>query len=332
MTEHRNRLWSVDRNRRVALLPRGWALPGRPIRALIGVVSEQQLHLFEPARPLLERFGAAFFKAVPPRPGVYIMSGEAERVLYIGQSGNLRQRLGSYKNARPDRAPRKVIRLIHSVRSLVWEECESIAAARLKEAQLLRVHRPRFNVQNTYPRAYRFISVTAAAEELALSLATEPRAEGKSFGAFKAGSTGAFGALLRLLWAAVHQPHEPYDFPSPLLQSRPPRDFTVRVPSPCSRNPALTGLMASLEALLGGESAELISLLAEAMPSGPDVPLFQRNLFAADLETLAGFYEFSAKRNRELRHRHGIRGTIIPQETLDDFLAVNLRGASADSE
>src|ERR1700733_9857906 len=98
-------------------------------------MSEQQLHLFPGAKPLLSRFGAEFFRAVPPRPGIYIMGGEAERILYIGQSKNLRHRLGSYKNAQLDRAPRKVIRLVHAVRTIVWQECESAKAARLKENQ-----------------------------------------------------------------------------------------------------------------------------------------------------------------------------------------------------
>src|SRR5579871_5697873 len=129
-------------------------------------MAEKQLPLFEAARPLLDRFGADFFRAVPPRPGVYIMGGEGERILYIGQSRNLRQRLSSYKNARPDRAPRKIIRLVHLVRTIAWEECETAEAARLRENQLLRIHRPKFNVVNTYPQAYGFITMQEKAGEL----------------------------------------------------------------------------------------------------------------------------------------------------------------------
>src|SRR3954464_5704812 len=107
-------------------------------------MTEQQLHLFAAPRPLLERLGADFFSSVPSEPGVYVMTGADQRVLYIGQSGNLRARLGSYKNAKPDRAPRKVIRLIHQVRAITWEKCETPQAARLRENELLRLHRPRF--------------------------------------------------------------------------------------------------------------------------------------------------------------------------------------------
>jgi hypothetical protein len=306
-------------------------------------VPEQQLHLFDPARPLLERFGEAFFKAVPARPGVYIMSGEGERVLYIGQSGNLRHRLGSYKNARPDRAPRKVVRLIHAVRSLVWEVCDNVESARLKETQLLRVHRPKFNVLNTYPHAHRFISVMPEGESLHLTLAAEPVPGAKTYGAFKAGSVQAFGALLRLFWAALHQPQNPHDFPRQLLHARPPGNFALHLSLPQHLNlnlnlslpsstcpvspanvPTSEHVTSCLYALLAGESADLIAILTTALQQGLENQVFQRNLLAADLETLSGFYDYSAKRNRELRQRHGLPGTIIPKETLDDLLALKM--------
>src|SRR5947208_7663079 len=76
----------------------------------------KQVNLFPAVKPLCERFGAEFFRSAPRLPGVYIMTGESERVLYIGQSKNLRHRLGSYKNARRDRVARKIVRLVHEVR------------------------------------------------------------------------------------------------------------------------------------------------------------------------------------------------------------------------
>ncbi|PYK31759.1 MAG: hypothetical protein DME57_02510, partial [Verrucomicrobia bacterium] len=80
-----------------------------------GKMPERQLRLFEHPRPLLTRLGADFFKSVPPCPGVYLMSNDADRLLYVGQSSNLRVRLGSYKNANPHHVSRKTLRLVHSV-------------------------------------------------------------------------------------------------------------------------------------------------------------------------------------------------------------------------
>src|SRR5687767_182452 len=93
----------------------------------------RQLRLFDHPKPLLARLGADFFKAAPAGPGVYLMFNEAERLLYVGQSANLRSRLGAYKNANPDHLPRKVLRLVHAVASIKLETCETPVAARLRE-------------------------------------------------------------------------------------------------------------------------------------------------------------------------------------------------------
>ena len=60
-----------------------------------------QLWLFPPPRPLVERFGEEFFRALPTTPGVYLMCGEAEGVLHVGKALNLRKRLSSYRVAKP---------------------------------------------------------------------------------------------------------------------------------------------------------------------------------------------------------------------------------------
>ena len=86
-------------------------------------MAERQLRLFAHPKPLLDRLGRDFFRAVPKRPGVYVMTGTSGQILYIGQSGNLRARLGTYKNAHPDHLSRRTLRLIHSVSSITWEEC-----------------------------------------------------------------------------------------------------------------------------------------------------------------------------------------------------------------
>ena len=43
-----------------------------------------QLWLFPPPKPLVERFGDDFFRALPSGPGVYFMCGTSEGVLYVG--------------------------------------------------------------------------------------------------------------------------------------------------------------------------------------------------------------------------------------------------------
>jgi len=104
-----------------------------------------QLWLFDPPKPLVERFGEEFFSALPTAPGVYFFCGASEGVLYVGKARNLRKRLGSYRVANPERLPRRIIRLLHLVRRIEWDECATEEAARQREEWLICVLTPKFN-------------------------------------------------------------------------------------------------------------------------------------------------------------------------------------------
>lgn len=297
------------------------AIAARAAMGFNDIMAERQLHLLEPGKPLLQRFGADFFRAVPRKPGIYVMSGEGERILYVGQSKNLRARLGSYKNARADRGPRKIIRLVHAVRTITWEECESVEAARLKENQMLRVLRPKFNVVNTFPKAYRFLGLKRKDAGMEFWMGGEPDFPGKIFGAFKSGCVRAYASLLRSIWAALCQPGSPHDFPSALLAARPPLNYFLRLDT----NPRLVldRLAEAIENFCAGTSSELIDLLGGAFPQDENITTFQRNLHAGDLEVLTGFFERGPRRNRDFRRDYELTEQIIPQDELDDLLVLS---------
>src|ERR1017187_121267 len=282
----------------------------------------QQLHLFAPPKPLVQRLGEAFFRAAPRQPGVYIMTGRDGLVLYIGQSGNLRQRLASYKNARLDRTPRKVIRLVHAVESITWETCDSPEGARLRENELLRTHRPKFNRLNTWPQAYSFIRLEYDEAGLELSQTREATNGGHPYGAFKAHVSAGSGALLRLTWAAWHQPASHHDFPAQLLASRPPRQYRFTWhPHPAPGSPDT--FVRSVQDFLTGVSDDLLELLTEAVHARDGLGPFQRALHTQDLEVLSQFYLCSPRRNHELTRRHNLPNPLILQEQLDDLLVEN---------
>jgi predicted GIY-YIG superfamily endonuclease len=290
-------------------------------------MSECQLHLFDPPKPLVERFGEEFFRNAPREPGVYVMTGQDECVLYIGQSGNLRARLASYKNARPDRSPRKVVRLVRQVKCIAYERCESPQAARLRENELLRLHRPKFNAMNTYPKAYSFFWLRCDGQALDLGRTNDPKgadaccdsAPAEWYGAFKTRCVAAHGALLRLIWAALYRPASPHDFPGRLLGSRLPREYRIGLGSGESGvNPEL--LVATLRTFFRGDSASLIALLEPTVPPPESLCFFQRAFHSNDLETLKEFFRSGPKRNRSLKQHYGLGDGLIPQEELDDLL------------
>jgi excinuclease UvrABC nuclease subunit len=108
-------------------------------------MSAGQLWLFDPPKPLVERLGEEFFAGLPTGPGVYLMCGAQEGVLYVGKARNLRKRLSSYRVANPERLPRRTIRLLHQVRRIEWDECVTEQAASEREEMLICVLAPKFN-------------------------------------------------------------------------------------------------------------------------------------------------------------------------------------------
>lgn len=108
-------------------------------------MSAGQLWLFPPPRPLVERLGEEFFQTLPTGPGVYLMCGDSEGVLYVGKARNLRKRLSSYRVANPERFPRRMIRLLYRVTRIEWDECPTEEAARHREETLICILTPRFN-------------------------------------------------------------------------------------------------------------------------------------------------------------------------------------------
>ena len=101
----------------------------------------------------MERFGNEFFRALPERPGVYLMCGASEGVLYVGKARNLRKRLCAYRVANPERMSRRMIRLLHQTRRIEWDECSTEEAARYREELLICVLAPKFNsVGKVWPK------------------------------------------------------------------------------------------------------------------------------------------------------------------------------------
>jgi excinuclease ABC subunit C len=92
--------------------------------------------------------GRQFAATLPRRPGVYRMYGaEAaapEALLYVGKAASLRDRVGSY--FQQSRQAPKVEALVKLIRHIEVTVTASETEALLLEANLIKEHRPRFNV------------------------------------------------------------------------------------------------------------------------------------------------------------------------------------------
>lgn len=83
-------------------------------------------------------------ESAPKRPGVYGMLDKNGRIIYVGKAKNLRCRLLSYFRVKS--RDRKAGKIIGHTRTLVWEHAADELAALLRELELIRRYRPRYNV------------------------------------------------------------------------------------------------------------------------------------------------------------------------------------------
>jgi len=96
---------------------------------------------------------AAILSSIPENPGCYMYLDETETIIYIGKAKNLKKRVSSYFNRTiDDPKTRIMVRKINTIRYLVVESEEE---AFLLENNLIKKHKPRYNIllkdDKTYP-------------------------------------------------------------------------------------------------------------------------------------------------------------------------------------
>lgn len=94
------------------------------------------------------------------RPGVYRMINSVGRVIYVGQSKSIRNRLLSYFRATDHRE--KAARIMQATHDLEWQYTPSEFASRLRELTLIREHRPPYNVRMNRARNVAFIKLAGS--------------------------------------------------------------------------------------------------------------------------------------------------------------------------
>ena len=162
-----------------------------------------QVLLFADPKPLVTRLGRDFFRDLPGEPGVYLMRDERENILYVGKAKNLRQRLSSYRVANPDRMSRRHLRLVNQVARIEWQLCPDETSALVKEAELLRSIRPKFNRAGVWPGKPRSLLWQVSGTNLQLKVADSAAPDWQVIGRVP-GARWLRLTLARLVWLATH--------------------------------------------------------------------------------------------------------------------------------
>ncbi len=125
----------------------------------------------------------AVLRHLTHRPGVYCMLDRHGKVIYVGKARDLRRRVGSYFQGRAQDA--KTIALLKAVANVEVTVTRNEVEALMLEYNMIKRHRPRFNVVLRDDKSYPYIYLNQEHEFPRLSFYRGPRAKkGRLFGPY----------------------------------------------------------------------------------------------------------------------------------------------------
>ena len=126
----------------------------------------------------------AKLKDVPELPGVYIMSDGSGEIIYVGKAKNLRARLRQYFYESGNRTA-KVMAMLEHVADFRYIICPSEVDALLTENNLIKKHKPRYNILLKDDKAYPFLRIDLHEDFPRIQLVRKLRNDGaKYFGPY----------------------------------------------------------------------------------------------------------------------------------------------------
>ena len=93
----------------------------------------------------------------PEAPGVYIMKGASNDVLYIGKAKNIKKRLRSYGSKKLELKTIKLLKQVTSIKTIVTN---SERDALILENSLIKKHKPKYNILLKDGKTYPYLHIT----------------------------------------------------------------------------------------------------------------------------------------------------------------------------
>ena len=117
---------------------------------------------------------------VPTEPGCYLWRDRHGRVLYVGKAKSLRARLASYFGAWSGIGQRTRA-MLEAASSVEWIVCSGEVEALHLEYNLIKEHRPRYNVRYTDDKSYPYLAITVQDDVPRAMVRRNPRKDGTRY-------------------------------------------------------------------------------------------------------------------------------------------------------
>ncbi len=96
---------------------------------------------------------------IPDSPGSYQFKDGDGRVIYVGKASSLRQRLSNYFQ-NPRNLPPRTAAMVEAAESVEWTTVGNEVEALMLEYNLIKAHKPRFNIRLRDDKSYPYLAVT----------------------------------------------------------------------------------------------------------------------------------------------------------------------------
>ena len=98
-------------------------------------------------------------KKLPDKPGVYIMKDKSDDIIYVGKAISLKKRVRQYFQS-PNNQPMKVRSMVSHIKEFEYIIVDNEVEALVLEANLIKKHRPKYNILLRDDKQYPYIKVT----------------------------------------------------------------------------------------------------------------------------------------------------------------------------
>ena len=136
---------------------------------------------------------------LPLTPGVYIMKDAAGKVIYVGKSRKLKNRVSQYFQNSEKNA--KTARMVERVHSFDYILCETEIEALSLENTLIKQYTPKYNIRLKDAKSYPYIKITDEPYPRLVMTRKREADKGKYFGPYSGTSTvyAVIGSLQKAL-------------------------------------------------------------------------------------------------------------------------------------
>lgn len=140
-------------------------------------------------------------KKLPQKPGVYIMKDETDNIIYIGKAVNLKNRVRQYFQSSKNQ-PLKVQKMVLNIKEFEYIVTDSELEALILECNLIKKHRPKYNILLKDDKQYPYIKITINESYPRIFITRRMQKDkAKYYGPFTAGiSVKEFIDLIHNLW------------------------------------------------------------------------------------------------------------------------------------